>query len=87
MNIASRRRLVRGFWVLAAVALMVAVPATPAAALELTTPYPVVVVEPGQDLTPAGAVRACRGWPRRVEAPGQALAGGAGGNGDRRPQR
>ena len=51
MNIASRRRLVRGFWVLAAVALMVAVPATPAAALELTTPYPVVVVEPGQDLT------------------------------------
>jgi hypothetical protein len=38
MNIASRRRLVRGFWVLAAVALMVAVPATPTAALELTTP-------------------------------------------------
>jgi hypothetical protein len=26
--------------------VMVATPATPAAALELTTPYPVVVVEP-----------------------------------------
>jgi uncharacterized membrane protein len=51
MNGASRRRLARGFWALAVVALMVAAPATPAAALELTTPYPVVVVEPGQDLT------------------------------------
>jgi uncharacterized membrane protein len=47
----TRRRLVRGSSVLAAVVLMVAAPATPAAALELTTPYPVVVVEPGQDLT------------------------------------
>jgi uncharacterized membrane protein len=42
---------VRSACVLAAVALLVATPATPAAALELTTPYPVVVVEPGQDLT------------------------------------
>jgi hypothetical protein len=36
--------------VLAAVALLILASATPAAALELTTPYP-VVVEPGQDVT------------------------------------
>jgi uncharacterized membrane protein len=51
MKSASRRRLVWMACALAAVALMVAVPAAPAAALEVTTPYPVVVVEPGQDVT------------------------------------
>jgi hypothetical protein len=47
MNSARKRRLAWSACVLAAVALTVAVSATPAAALELTTPYPVVVVEPG----------------------------------------
>ena len=51
MKSARRRRLRWGGCVLAAVALTVAASATPAAALELTTPYPVVVVEPGQDVT------------------------------------
>jgi uncharacterized membrane protein len=51
MNTASGRRLVRSARVLAAVALLIWASATPAAALELTTPYPVVVVEPGQDVT------------------------------------
>jgi uncharacterized membrane protein len=51
MKSTGRRRLARGSWALAVIAFLVAAPATPAAALELTTPYPVVVVEPGQDLT------------------------------------
>jgi hypothetical protein len=51
MNTASGRRLVRSARVLAAVALLIWASATPAAALELTTPYPVVVVEAGQDVT------------------------------------
>jgi uncharacterized repeat protein (TIGR01451 family) len=51
MNTASGRRPVRSAPVLAAVALLIWASATPAAALELTTPYPVVVVEPGQDVS------------------------------------
>jgi uncharacterized membrane protein len=47
----SRRRPAWGACILAAIALTVAAPAAPAAAVEVTTPYPVVVVEPGQDIT------------------------------------
>ena len=50
MNTARGRWLVGSARVPAAVALLIWASATPAAALELTTPYP-VVVEPGQDVT------------------------------------
>lgn len=48
----TRWRLVTGAYALLAfVALATVVPARPAAAVEITTPYPGIAVEPGQDVT------------------------------------